>query len=299
MSTSTPSNINVVPDLEPEETDFTEFYDQFKAEFSAIPEEECAPVNTDVGTASLNGITAGSRCLVLKPEVVQHLPTFDVSLFDKLGPIARASAQAHANFTLASTPTESLAELEQKLRTVRATFIQDIRALETRGLIDASKLGELENPRGLKNLAFGVLSLAAHLRAAWSTVAARTGATAEEIAAAQDLAQRMLAAVSNRQVKPEVGPAALARRQAFTLLVRTHTEVLRAVTYLRPGRDLDTWCPPLYFNARSGKAAQARPEADASTQADAAAAVPTGFAPVVTPGTSSPARPGMPGESPV
>lgn len=300
MSTNGPTGISAATEALAAK-DYTVAYEQMLPEFSAIPETECLEINTDVAFAASNGMLAGLRCLSIRPEVLVHLPTFDVSVFDKLDPAARACAQAQANYTFATTPTESAQELESRLLKTRSMLITDIRALEQRGHIDAGGLEELKNPSGYKNLAFGVLSLVAHLRANWATIQSRTGVTLEELTEAQQLAQRLNAVSTLRGAKPEPGPAALARKQSFTLLVRLHDQVRRAVTHLRWGKDIEEWCPALYFNAREGKSSRTsepREPSGVPTQQSGNPGTPGSPTVVMQPVQGFSGGSGMPGESP-
>lgn len=246
---STTINIDVT-------TDYLRSFEQMEPIFSAIAEEDCAPINTDIWFAANTAQWAAKKIQPLRASCAEQLPRFDIELFERLEHAAKAAAQAHANYLLASDTAnvnKTIAELDVRLNRRRAQFIADIHALAGRGLIDDSKLDELKNPNGFKNLAQGVFALAALLRTNWAAIQGRTAVTAEELAEAQDLAERMNAALTLRERGPEaLVPATLARKQAFTLLMQTYDRLTSVVAYLRWGaKDVDQWMPSLFVNQRS------------------------------------------------
>lgn len=236
------------------EMDYVVAYEALRPKFSALAEVDCETVNADIPSASLTAMWAAKRLRALRPAIQEHTPTFPLIYLDELEQRAQAAAHAHANFTLASNPRVPISELDEKLNRTRQLFIDDINTLANRGLIDNSKLVDLKSPNGYKNLAFGVLALAAHLRNNWETIKNRTGVTLDEIEEAQGLAQRFITALAVHERGPgEVGPTTLIRKQTFTLLVKGYEQIRRVVTYLRWNeRDLESWAPTLYLVRKKG-----------------------------------------------
>ncbi len=289
--------------------DYTRAYEKMQPQFALIADKDCLTINTDIPFAANTALWAAKKIKPLRAACVQQLPLFAINLFDDLEHVAGAAAQAHANFTLASDTSsinKTISELDEKLNVRRTQFLADINALASRGLIDNSKLDELKNPNGYKNLSTSVLALAALLRTNWASIQNRTGVTQEELADAQDLAERMNAALTLRERGPEaLVPATLARKQAFTLLMKTYDRVLSAVTFVRwDARDAEEYMPSLFLNQprRASASDRSQPAAPNAPNAPVGPVTPVAE-PIALAVNPAPARPepgeGLPGSDPL
>lgn len=252
---------------------FHDAYAMLAADITAIPEAECLTVNTDPLHAAIVAIGASKALRTLEPEIRTHLPTVDPSIVMRLLPAAKALASAHTHFVIASSPRLPIREFDEELSRFRTLFMGDVRALAARNLIDASRLSELKSPSGHMNLAVSVLALCAHLRRNWPTIQGRSGVTLEELDTAERLGARMLNAVVQRDHMPvPLIPATLARKQAFTYLMRLYDDIQRVVSFLRwKQRDIDTWCPSLYYNKRTRKPRKKGAESPEQNEMESAA----------------------------
>ena len=289
MTTSIPSTLNLVS-----APNFVSALEALAPEYSLIAEEDFVPANTDVGEAAATALWAATRMETEREALASTFPSF-VAYLNKLVPVAQAAMQAQFDFDAASTPPESLPELEAKLSTARGLLLADIEGLIRRGLLDRKDLPDTGTPNNHRNLAYGVGALVSLLRENWTKISARTALTPEELDEAQQLSQRMAVSVVGRERGPSaLGKSTLVRRQTFTLLFRTYDELRRAYSFLRwKDKDADDFCPSLYVNQRSRPYQRKKEVSAASTPSSTGA----GVVMQPAPGDFS-AGSGMPGESP-
>ena len=289
---------NTIPDSS---TDFSLALQTVRPQLSAITESEYAPLNVDI-TASCTAILVHvPKMMSLRAQVVLELPLFDISHFDTLELKTQAAIQSQFNHLLASAAPGDIPGYETKLNRYRTLFLSDVNTLAIRGLIDNSKLGDLKSPNGYKNLAESVSALAAHIRRNWSTIQSRAAVTAEELADAEETAVKMLLAVANQAAPLPPTQAAVERRQAYTLFVRSYDEVRRVVTYLRtPFDDVEDYAPSVRSVVKGERAEpKAEPAKEAAAPAPAAAPVTFAAAPAAPAATGPLTRPGLPNSSPI
>jgi hypothetical protein len=284
-------------------SDFSVALQTVRPQLSAITEADYAPLNVDI-TASCTAILVRvPKILSLRAQVVLELPVFDISHFDTLEVKTQAAIQTQFNHLLASAAPGEIPEYDAKLNRYRTLFLSDINTLAMRGMIDNSKLGDLKSPNGYKNLAESVSALASHIRRNWSTIQSRAAVTQEELADAEETAVKMLLAVANQATPLAPTQAAVERRQAYTLFIRSYDEVRRVVTYLRtPFDDVEEYAPSVRSVV---KVERAEPKVEAAKEQGAqpaAGTTPVNFAPVPAPAAAAAGpltRPGLPNSSPI
>ena len=236
---------------------------------------------------------------------MSELAGLNQSYVDGLEEYALAAAEANSRYVIAMKPPEDINPLNEKAIALRETLKSDATALAHRGLIAEERLLPFRGLVGFKNVAFELIDWANLLRDSWPQIQGKTALTAEELAGAKLVGERLVRLAGLREQAPAVvAEVARIRKQAVTLLVNAYNEVRRAVGYLRWNEgDADTIAPSLYADGR-GKRAQpspaAAPEAEAA-KAPGPAPIPNA-APLNGPSASAPMAPlvasGLPGASP-
>lgn len=237
-----------------------EALERVRPALKALPAAELVRVNVDIPRAVclVLGSAEGAVFKALRPRLAAALPELDLDHFDNLATYARAVAQAHIELQTTSRAVgfkERLAALQQ----ARALLKSDIEALARRRLLDATPLRQLRNPNGHRNVALDVQLCCTILRRNWSAIAGRTASSLAELDRLEELALQVSLTVAQRgMTEDRVARAADTRMRAFTLLVRAHDELRRALTYLRWAEgDADRILPSIYKNRgrrrRAGK----------------------------------------------
>lgn len=133
---------------------------------------------------------------------------------------------------------------------------------------------------GYKNVAFELMDWANLLRDCWPQIQGKTALSADELAHAKQVGERLLRAAGVREQAPAVAvEAARVRSQAFSLLVSAYDQTRRAIGFLRWDMgDADVIAPSLYAGRSRGRT-PAPP-------------------PVVSPPVVTPAPPIVPGGTP-
>ena len=177
-----------------------------------------------------------------------ELPAFDMTLLDRLPDYASALAQAHAVCRSAVDGVPAKAELFRQAKDLRKQLLMDATALAGHGLIDSTVLQRLAPANGHRNVAQDLELLAAVFRSAWLKIQGRSPHTLADLAAASELAKRLLDPSPAEQAEAEHAQACDLRARAFTLTQRAYREVRRAVCYLRePEGDANAFAPALHI----------------------------------------------------
>jgi hypothetical protein len=274
---------------------FRDAYDRLSVEIKAVEHDDLVPINVDVPTAITTVLGAMPEINALRPRIEKELPAFDLGRFDKMEDYTLAIGHAQAMYLAASAPSEQLPELAEQAMKTRDQLLSDATALSNRGFVDGKKLGELKGGNGYRNIAFDVFALVAMLREKWSVVQSKTALSAAELDSAEQLADRVITAVGQREQAPAViGAAADNRVRAFTLFVTAYDQIRRAVSFLRWREgDADTIAPSLYAGRGSRKKST---DEQPSTPAPAPAPAPT--TPVAPAPAVDGAPVGLPGSNP-
>ena len=213
---------------------YRQAFEQVKGEIESMPEDEFVNVSLDIPATVITAQGAYPEILALRPDFVQHLPTFDISKLDKLETYALAMFCTQADYKAAAEPQASLEDLATTAVATRVVLLADVNALIARGLLAPEVIDGLQGANGYKNLMMDIATLAGILRKYASTIAGRTSVKPEELSAAEDLANRLGKAVGLREQSPQVvAEAARNRHAAFTLFLGAYEEVRAAIQYLR------------------------------------------------------------------
>lgn len=274
-----------------------------RPQIDQVDKDSLLTINVDIPDAVRLVLGNLPEILPLRPEIVKQLPEFPVQALDTLETVALASAQAHQDYVVATTPPEPIQALYEELVPMRDVFVSDVRALKKRELIDDAPLAALRGPLGFKNMVDDVFTLTNHLRTHWTQIDGKTGTQIAELDKAEDLAERLDRAVAIKEQGSKAAPEAkLLRQRAFTLFVKNYNEVRRAVAYLRPAEGEAEAMAPSVFIGRNAGVKQEKP-------APAPAVTPPVVSPQVVAPAGTPAAassttpviappPGMPGTSP-
>jgi len=275
---------------------YQEAFEQCRAEAEAIPAEALLPVNVDIPSISLVALGALPNVMRLRPEVALVSAAHAASI-DRLERCALAAAHAHTRHLAEAEPEGQLGPLVADLLKTRQLLEHDARALANRGLLDGSRLAELENKTSHKSVAFDVMLRCTLFRNDWPKVQNRTAVVEADLQQAESLADRLANLVASRDIKDPATEATVIRQRMFTLLVTTYDDIRRAIGYIRwKEDDVDVYAPSLYRNngQRRAKTTDIEP---VPTPGPAAGASP-GSTPADGSGNAASAPVGMPGSAP-
>jgi hypothetical protein len=244
---------------------FKEAYESLVPELKAMDPDDLIHINLDIPTVVTTGLGALAEIRALRPDVLSHLPSFDIAKFDKLETAAYALSHAQTLYLTATQPPDDLHALSNEAAALRETLLTDARALAHRGRLEGEPLDELKGPLSYRTLAAHLQVLAELFQKHWPDLVGTTSVLPAELDRALGLARRILVAVGQR----EQGPALLEesvdmRHRAFTLFVQTYDHVRRAVSYLRWDQgDAEQIAPSLYAGRGTGKRKEPKPANDA------------------------------------
>src|ERR1039457_3334864 len=80
-------------------------YETILSEIKAVPDKDFIGITVDITSAVLTVIGAGPEIKPLRPQFVQYLPGFDMSVFDKLDTYALALEHSHIQYKTATEPS--------------------------------------------------------------------------------------------------------------------------------------------------------------------------------------------------
>jgi len=240
--------------------------ERVRPEFGALRTADLMPINIDPVGAAAQALGALPELLNLRPQVLEHLHTFDISNLDKLETYALALIQANCVHASAQASPEYLAELVTAATKMRERLVSDVTALSVRGYIKGVSRSNLRGRLGYRDIASDVLTLSGVLRTYWETIASKCAVTESELDQAEILGDRLIQTVGLREcVSVAVAQAAIERQMAFTLFARAYNQVRKAVTYLRwESGGAEKLIPSLYLK-RNVSRRKAKPDVEAPT----------------------------------
>ena len=274
-----------------------EAYARVKPDLDALQEAELLQVNLDVtaGVTSVLGLLPEVKAL--REQIVKQLPAFDIAAFDKLEDYALALSFANTGYLAATQPPDDLQDLNTNATKLHDRLFADAQALAQHGLLNGAQLAQLKGGNGYKNLAQDLQLLGRVMRQDWDKIQNKSGTTADDLKAANQMSVRLMRIVGLREQGPALLAAATDQRlRAFTIFINVYEDVRRAVAYLR-GRqgDADAIAPSLYPGRPRKRATDPVPTGPGTTP-------PAGTVPNTPPAgsgnatsTASPAQPGAGG----
>jgi len=234
---------------------YRQAFEQTKPEIDSVQEENFVTVSLDIPATVITVQGAYPEIVALRPQFVQHLPTLDITKVDKLETYGLAMFCAHADYKAAIEPSASLVELLDNAIAIRTILLADVNSLIAHGLLAPGVIDGLQGVNGYKNVMTDVALLASILRTNAAKVAARTSIKPDELAAAEDMANKLGKAVGLREQSPQViAEASRVRQAAYTLFIKAYEEVRSGVQYLRRHEgDADSVAPSLFANRGNRK----------------------------------------------
>jgi len=221
---------------------------QLMPELQALSSDELQAITVDIRDAV--GIVTGSL-----PEIREHaaeiqkaMPELDLAAINKLETYAYALNFAHAAFLSTGEATSELQRAVEQGTKLRELLLADATTLAGRGLVEPSRLKQMQGAVGFNNIGTDLAILCAVLKESWSKIQGRTAVTMDEIEQALRLSQQIISGVGLRAQGPvTVASATDLRLRAFTLLARNYDKVRRAVSFIRWDHgDTDKIAPSLY-----------------------------------------------------
>ena len=145
-------------------------------------------------------------------------------------------------------PSPALVALGNEGMARRTVMVTDISMLVSRGLLKEGILSELKGINGYKNIGFDLFQLSDIYRKNWDTIADRTSVKMEELDQTEDLADKIVTAVGEREQASQMTAEATRDRQAaFTIYINAYDEVRSVIGFLRRKQgDVDSIAPSLY-----------------------------------------------------
>jgi hypothetical protein len=263
---------------------FREAFETNLACIRAVPEDRYPSITVDVQSSVATLLGAWKEIRPLRAEIVEHLPTFDIALFDKLEPYTLALGHAQTEYKTANEPQASLVALGETVAKTREILIAEVNTLIVRGIVNAAVLNELKGANGYKNTAFDVFALSNILKNRWDAISTRTSLTRQELDEAENQADLLVTRYGEKEQAPVIAAQATRDRlAAFTLVTEVYEEVRAAIGYLRRKHgDADSIAPSLYVGRSSTKKNPSEATTPTTEAAPAAATPAVGALPTAT-----------------
>ena len=220
----------------------------------AIPLAELLAVNIDMESAITTALGTADRVQSLRQAVQKQLPTFDISALDRLMTVARAAGHAHISWLVSDAPRDKVVALSMKCQAVRWRLHEHVTALAGQGVVFRRSYHRLMTSTHGFPLAKDLSNLTRYLRISWDQVGFQGLGERRDIERAEALAdERRSEVVSHEWAQRDARyESTELRRRFFTLLVRDHEEVRRAVTFVRWHQgDAHHVAPALFVKSRS------------------------------------------------
>jgi hypothetical protein len=241
----------------------TEALDELRAELLARPAPPASSAKLDAGASAMLVLSLLDAISAHRPAVLELAGERAVQPFDRLGLVALATLGADLEVTMADlvsrpAPIAPLNRLRQLMRA-------ELQLLAQRGLIDQRAAREVSGRRGHRDLCLDVLLLTTIFETHRAVTEANTSLTRGQLAEAEALANELMASLG-----PQPRSAAEdLRARALELLVKTYSQVQRALDYLRwDERDAHLIAPSLWKWPGSGR--RARRPSDSGAQRERA-----------------------------
>lgn len=230
------------------------------AQIREVPDSEFVPINIDVESSVTTALGAGPTIRAQREQIVNEAPSFDISYLDNLELYTLALGQAHTVYETAMQPPASLVALGNEGSLRRTVMVSDATMLIARGLLKGAVLDDIKNLHGYKNVGFDLLRLANIYRDNWDNIADRTSINEQELNEVEDMADKLVTAVGERDLAPQALAQVVRDRQAaFTLFITAYDDVRAVIGFLRRKKgDVDTIAPSLY----AGRAVTKKKPAD-------------------------------------
>jgi hypothetical protein len=231
--------------FDPNQPIYSEAFERARPELEAMSPSDVEPIRHDIVSAIF--LVVG-RTMYIRELVELVRARFGEEAARKIASVemaAHACGKAHA-LHLTTLNGIDVEEMHGRLTQTKSVLLFEVQRLISAKKLPASMIGELVGGNSYRGLCIDVLQLTSGVRHAWSDVKDHTGLTELELAQAEALANAFSTVVSENEAGTATSPTADMRRRAYTLFVRTYSEVRRYMTYFRwEAGDADERTPPL------------------------------------------------------
>lgn len=259
------------------------------AELEAIPQQQIEPIRLDIMDATGKGQAVSEKVKLFRDRIAEELGEGFAIHVDRLPKAALACSATHA-LHLTKVQGANAEKLIVDMLQTRRVLSAEAQILVAKKKLSATTLAELVGGNGYKAACLDVLQLVAALRANWAAIESATPVTRAELEAAESLAHKVSAMLSDSELSTASPETADLRQRAYTFFIRTYDEVRRAMTFMRwEENDVDDFAPSLF-------AGRTRKRDDEEEVIEPVAPVLDGANGTPTNGTPIP--PGMPGAPP-
>lgn len=219
----------------------------------SIPLNELLAVNIDIETAVTIAIGTAARVQELRQAVQEQLPTFDISVLDRLMTVAQAAGQAQVSWLASDAPRDKVPALSIRCQAARQRLDDHVIALAARGILLRGGYHHLMRSTEGLPLAKDLGKLTRRLRNAWDELEFEGQRERRDLQRAEELADELFSEVLKRQAAQGKAQheSTEQRQRFFTLLVREYEQVRRVVTFVRwQEGDGHTVAPALFVQSR-------------------------------------------------
>ncbi len=228
----------------------------------AMPEADVQRFPTlDPSAAAVIAEASANKVVPYRAALIAQFGAMARGALDELPVLARATRQADIELA-AAQPASDLSAMHEEVRAAYQLLITDADSLANRKLLDAQRLEAARDIQGYQALIKSTLVVVNVLRDRWAGFVGYTPLTVADLDHAETAAQRMSAALGDRDNGVSRAPAMELRARALSKLVRVYEEVRRMMTFLRWHQDdVDAITPSLWASrGRRGRARDLEPE---------------------------------------
>ncbi len=221
--------------------------DGLRASLMAMPEEQVRrTVTLDATAAAMIAEASANKAEPFRAALTAQFGTAATAVLDALPVIARATRQTEIELAGAAVSND-LSAMHEEVRAAYQLLVTDAGSLANRKLLDPKRLEAARDIQGYQALVDSTLVLVLVLRERWAELAAHTPLKLADLDRAETVAQRMSAAMGDRDNGVSRAPAMELRARALSKLLQTYEEVRRMMTFLRWHQDdADAITPSLW-----------------------------------------------------
>jgi len=233
-------------------------FDRTTARRAAMKPEDAPTFGLDAFAAAGKAIAIGQRVAPYRAAMIL-LPGFEVAHLDCLEDYARALRFVHTEILRRVQRAKVLPVLEEEGKALRRLMLSYADGLSIKKLFSEELITRVREGTGYADLVEDLNILAQEflaLPAAWTAPGSLV--TRPEIERASEIAHQINVATA-KTAEIDLSQTALLdeRRKVAGLLLEAHSEILRAITYLRwKEGDADELVPTLYSGSKGRRAAK-------------------------------------------
>lgn len=205
-----------------------------RSAMAALSADALRPLNVDLSRAVSRALGVAPTLRSLRARIATECPAADLAAIDALEERALAAEYAHAVYLTAPAPLPAVAEVAAAATDARGRLLSLATTLVTWTLLDARTLDHVQTGNGHHQIAGGLITLTAVFRGNWEKLAGSVPFALDRLDEWQELGERLLRLVGERQEQAAIAADAHADRQrAFTLFDLAYNEGRRVIGFLR------------------------------------------------------------------